>query len=153
MTLLPDPALTVAPPQLAGIDHLEWWVGNARAFAGFLCSAFGFEPVAYAGTATERTARVSSLLQQGSGRFMVRGALLPDSPIADHVRRHGDGIRDIAFRVDDVDGAYEAALQRGGTGLRAPADDPDAHGTIRHAAIATYGDTVHPLLDRARYDG
>jgi len=153
MTLLHDPDLTVAPPQLAGIDHLEWWVGNARAFAGFLCSAFGFEPVAYAGPETGRTDRVSYLLQQGSVRFMVSGALHPDSPIADHVRRHGDGIRDIAFRVDDVDGAYEAALQRGGTGLRTPADDTDDHGTIRHAAIATYGDTVHTLLDRGRYDG
>ena len=86
-------------------------------------------------------------------RFMVTGALHPDSPIAEHVRRHGDGIRDIAFRVDDVDAAYDAALQRGGTGLRPPDDDIDDHGTIRHAAIATYGDTVHTLLDRSRYDG
>ena len=96
---------------------------------------------------------MSYLLRQGSIRFMVTGALHPDSPIADHVRRHGDGIRDIAFRVDDVDAAYDAALQRGGTGLRPPADDTDEHGTIRHAAIATYGDTVHTLLDRSRYDG
>ncbi|MBV9951555.1 MAG: 4-hydroxyphenylpyruvate dioxygenase [Acidimicrobiia bacterium] len=153
MTLLHDPDLTVAPPRLTGIDHLEWWVGNARTFAGFLCSAFGFAPVAYAGPETGRTDRVSYLLQQGSVRFMVSGALHPDSPIADHVRRHGDGIRDIAFLVDDVDASYEAALQRGGTGLRPPAHDTDDHGTIRHAAIATYGDTVHTLLDRSRYDG
>src|SRR3954453_21263017 len=136
MTLLHDPDLTVAPPQLAGIDPLEGGVGPARAFAGFLCSAFGFEPVAYAGPETGRTDRVSYLLQQGTVRFMVSGALHPDSPIADHVRRHGDGIRDIAFRVGDVDGAYEAALQRGGTGLRPPADDTDAHGPIRPAAVA-----------------
>jgi 4-hydroxyphenylpyruvate dioxygenase len=153
MTLLHEPDLTVAPPRLTGIDHLEWWVGNARTFAGFLCSAFGFAPVAYAGPETGRSDRVSYLLQQGSVRFMVSGALHPDSPIADHVRLHGDGIRDIAFRVLDVDAAYEAALQRGGTGLRPPADDTDDHGTIRHAAIATYGDTVHTLLDRSRYDG
>jgi 4-hydroxyphenylpyruvate dioxygenase len=79
----------------------------------------------------------------------------PDSPVADHVRRHGDGIRDIAFVVDDVDAVYAAALARGATGLRAPADDVDefGHGVIRHAAIATYGETVHTFLDRSRYDG
>src|SRR5215475_8424431 len=104
------PSAQVTPPQLGGIDHLEWWVGNARTFAGFLCSAFGFEPVAYAGPETGRSDRVSYLLRQGDVRFMVSGALHPDSPIADHVRRHGDGIRDIAFRVDDVDAAYDAAL-------------------------------------------
>ena len=142
----------VRAPRLGGIDHLEWWVGNARSFAGFLCSAFGFEPVAYAGPETGRPDRVSYLLAQGRLRFMVSGALHPGSPIAAHVRAHGDGIRDIAFLVDDVDAAYAAALARGGTGLRPPADDSDGHGTIRHAAIATYGDTVHTLLDRSRYD-
>ncbi len=154
MTLLHhDTGLDVAPPRLLGIDHVEWWVGNARTFAGFLCSAFGFEPVAYGGPETGRPDRVSYLLAQGGIRFMVSGALHPESPIADHVRRHGDGVRDIAFLVDDVDAAYDAALARGGTGLRSPADDTDDHGTIRHAAIATFGDTVHTLLDRSRYDG
>jgi 4-hydroxyphenylpyruvate dioxygenase len=148
-----DADLSVAPPRLGGVDHLEWWVGNARTFAGFLCSVFGFEPVAYAGPETGRSDRVSYLLRQGTVRFMVSGALHPESPIADHVRRHGDGIRDIAFLVDDVDAAYDAALARGGTGLRPPADDTDSHGAVRHAAIATYGDTVHTLLNRSRYHG
>ena len=114
MTLLHDPDLTVAPPRLTGIDHLEWWVGNARTFAGFLCSAFGFEPVAYAGP-RDRAGRpgVATCCARASMRFMVSGALHPDSPIAEHVRRHGDGIRDVAFLVDDVDAAYDAALQRG----------------------------------------
>lgn len=154
MTLIHhEPDLSVAPPRLGGIDHLEWWVGNARTFAGFLCSAFGFEPIAYAGPETGRHDRVSHLLRQGELTFMVSGALHPDSPIAEHVRAHGDGVRDIAFLVDDVDEAYDAALARGATGLRPPADDVDNHGTVRHAAIATYGDTVHTLLDRTRYDG
>ena len=63
----------IAPPRLGGIDHLEWWVGNARAFAGFLASAFGFEPVAHAGPETGRRDRVSYLLQQGDVRFLVTG--------------------------------------------------------------------------------
>jgi 4-hydroxyphenylpyruvate dioxygenase len=128
-------------------------VGNARAFAGFLASAFGFEPVAYAGPETGRRDRVSYLLQQGRVRFMVSGALHPDSPIADHVRTHGDGIRDICFLVDDVSAAYESAVARGATSERVPAIDVDGHGSIHQAAIRTYGDTVHTFLDRSAYDG
>jgi 4-hydroxyphenylpyruvate dioxygenase len=144
-----------APPRLGGIDHLEWWVGNARAFAGFLSSGFGFTPVAHAGPETGRRDRVSYLLQQGDVRFLVTGGLGPDDVVTEHVRRHGDGIRDIAFVVSDVDRVYEAALARGATALRPPADDVDAtgNGTIRHAAIATYGETVHTFLDRSRYEG
>ncbi|NLV56072.1 MAG: 4-hydroxyphenylpyruvate dioxygenase [Acidimicrobiales bacterium] len=147
------PAPAIAPPRLRGLDHLEWWVGNARTFAGFLAAAFGFEPVAYAGPETGRRDRVSYLVRQGDVSLLVSGALDPDSPIADHVRRHGDGVRDVAFLVDDVDLAHAAAVARGGRSLRDPADDTDEHGTIRHAAVATYGDTVHTLLDRSRYDG
>src|SRR5689334_8319339 len=121
----------IAPPRLGGIDHLEWWVGNARAFTGCLAGAFGFEPVAHAGPETGRRDRVSYLLQQGEVRFLVTGGLTPDSPVAEHVRQHGDGIRDIAFIVDNVDTAYEAALARGATSFRAPTDDVDetGHGT------------------------
>jgi 4-hydroxyphenylpyruvate dioxygenase len=142
-----------APPRLGGIDHLEWWVGNARSFAGFLASGFGFDIVAYAGPETGRRDRVSYLLQQGRVRFMVSGALDPDSPIADHVRRHGDGVRDVCFLVDDVEAAYDAALTRGALPERPPARDEDADGVVRHAAIKTYCDTVHTFLDRSTYLG
>ncbi len=128
-------------------------MGNARAFAGFLAAAFGFDLVAYAGPETGRRDRVSYLLQQGRVRFMVSGALHPDSPIAEHVRTHGDGIRDICFLVDDVPAAYDAALARGATSLREPAKDEDADGVIHHAAIRAYGDTVHTFLDRSAYTG
>ena len=148
-----SPTPTAAPPRLGGVDHLEWWVGNARTFAGFMCSAFGFDPVAYAGPETGRPDRVSYLLRQGHVQLLVSGALDPDSPIAAHVRLHGDGVRDVAFLVDDVDAAHAAAVDRGATSLRNPGDDTDEHGTIRHAAVTTYGDTVHTLLDRSRYDG
>ncbi|MEY2456557.1 MAG: 4-hydroxyphenylpyruvate dioxygenase, partial [Acidimicrobiaceae bacterium] len=139
--------------KLKGIDHLEWWVGNARAFAGFLASSFGFRFVAHAGPETGRRDRVSYLLEQGDVRFLVTGALHPDSPVAEHVRQHGDGVRDIAFIVDDVDRALAAALARGATSVREPRDDVDDNGTIRHAAIATYGETVHTFLDRSGYSG
>jgi 4-hydroxyphenylpyruvate dioxygenase len=155
MTAVVRPAPSEAPaaPTLGGIDHLEWWVGNARAFTGFLQSAFGFEVVAYAGPETGRRDRVSYLLQQGRVRFMVSGALSPDSAIAAHVREHGDGVRDICFLVDDVDAAHASALARGARTERAPAVDSDDHGTIAHAAIRAYGDTVHTFLDRSGYSG
>jgi 4-hydroxyphenylpyruvate dioxygenase len=140
-------------PRLGGIDHLEWWVGNGRAFAAFLQSGFGFHVVAHAGPETGRRDRVSYLLEQGGIRFMVTGALSPDSPIAEHVRRHGDGVRDVCFLVADADAAHDAALARGATSERDPATDEDEHGVIRHAAIRAYGDTVHTFLDRSRYQG
>jgi 4-hydroxyphenylpyruvate dioxygenase len=148
-----DPPLDTVPTQLGGIDHVEWWVGNARAFAAFLASAFGFEPVGYAGPETGRADRVSHLLAQGRVRFLVTGALTPDSPIAEHVRQHGDGVRDVCFLVDDAAAAYEAAIRRGARSERVPSVDKDEHGTIHHAAIRTYGETVHTFLDRSSYDG
>ena len=145
----------VAPPKLRGIDHLEFWVGNARAFTGFLAAAFGFDIVAHAGPETGERDRQRWMLQQGDIRLLVTGALGPDSPVAEHVRRHGDGVKDVAFLVDDVDAAHAAALARGATEVRPPADDidPAGHGVVRHSAIATYGETVHTFLDRSRYEG
>jgi 4-hydroxyphenylpyruvate dioxygenase len=148
-----DQADVVPPPPLRGIDHVEWWVGNARAFTGFLASAFGFDIVGYAGPETGRRDRVSHVLQQGRIRFLVTGALSPDSPIAEHVRLHGDGVRDICFLVDDAEAAYSAALRRGALPERPPSVDSDEQGVIRHAAIKTYGETVHTFLDRSDYRG
>jgi 4-hydroxyphenylpyruvate dioxygenase len=150
---LAAPDGTPPAPVLGGIDHLEWWVGNARSFAAFLAGGFGFQLVAYAGPETGRRDRVSYLLEQGRARFMVSGALHADSPIAEHVRRHGDGIRDICFLVDDVSAAYEAALARGAASERVPATDHDDLGHLHHAAIRAYGDTVHTFLDRSAYCG
>jgi 4-hydroxyphenylpyruvate dioxygenase len=151
--LTTDRRVRPAPPELRGIDHVEWWVGNARAFAGFLVGGFGFEPVAYAGPETGRSDRVSHLLVQGRIRFLVTAALGPESPIAAHVRRHGDGVRDVCFEVDDAAEAYERAVQRGARPERSLGTDEDEHGAIRHAAIGTYGDTVHTFLDRSSYRG
>jgi 4-hydroxyphenylpyruvate dioxygenase len=146
-----DPA--VAPPVIGGIDHVEWWVGNARAFAALLMSSFGFEAVGYAGPETGRRDRVSHVLQQGRIRFVVTGALGPDSPISEHVRAHGDGVKDICFLVDDAEAAYAAAIARGAVTERPPAIDSDELGAIHQAAIRTYGETVHTFLDRSAYTG
>ena len=143
----------VAPPVIGGIDHVEWWVGNARSFAALLMSSFGFEAVGYAGPETGRRDRVSHVLQQGRIRFVVTGALGPDSPISEHVRAHGDGVKDICFLVDDAEAAYAAAIARGAVTERPPAIDSDQLGAIHQAAIRTYGETVHTFLDRSAYTG
>ena len=87
---------------IRGWDHLEWWVGNARAVTAWLCSGFGFEVVAYSGPETGITDRVSYVLKQGDVRFVVSAGLGPDSEIARHVLEHGDGIRHLAWRVHDA---------------------------------------------------
>jgi 4-hydroxyphenylpyruvate dioxygenase len=142
-----------APPALRGIDHVEWWVGNARTFTAFLEASFGFRPVAYAGPETGVDDRVSHVVEQGSIRFLVSGALSPESPIAEHVRVHGDGVHDVAFQVDDVATAHASSVQRGALDGRPPRAEEDEHGTLHQAAIRTYGETLHSFVDRSGYDG
>jgi len=145
-------APTDAPAShLLGWDCIEWWVGNARSTAGFLMSAFGFECTGYAGPESGVPDRASYVLEQGEVRFVVTGALDAASPIADHVRRHGDGVHDLAWVVDDVEATFDAAIERGARAVREPWDEVDELGTLRLAQIAAYGETVHTFVDRGRY--
>jgi 4-hydroxyphenylpyruvate dioxygenase len=143
----------VAPPVLRGIDHLELWVGNARQAAAFFASTLGFDVVAHAGPETGRSDRSSYVLEQGRIRIVLTGALAPDSPIAEHVRSHGDGVRDIAFGVGDATAAFHAACARGATPVRAPTLEEDGSGALIRASVATYGDTVHSFVERHHYRG
>ncbi|HEX3564158.1 MAG TPA: 4-hydroxyphenylpyruvate dioxygenase [Acidimicrobiales bacterium] len=136
-----------------GWDYLEFWVGNARAFSGWLASAFGFEIVAYSGPETGSADRASYLLEQGPIRLLVCAALGPASPIADHVRAHGDGVRDLAIRVTSVSAAYDAALARGAVGVNPPWIAEDDSGKVVRATIALYGDTQHTFVERSAYMG
>jgi 4-hydroxyphenylpyruvate dioxygenase len=136
-----------------GWDYLELWVGNARAFAGWMVSAFGFEIIAYAGPETGCPDRASYALEQGSIRLLVSAALGPASPIADHVRAHGDGVRDLAIRVSSAAAAYDAALARGANGVCPPSSEEDDFGKITRATIAIYGDTQHTFVERSAYMG
>ncbi|HEV7886072.1 MAG TPA: 4-hydroxyphenylpyruvate dioxygenase [Acidimicrobiales bacterium] len=149
----PDPATTSPASLFLGWDHLEWRVGNARAFTAFLCSAFGFEATAYAGPETGVLDRVSWVVEQGAIRFVITGALGPDSPIAQSVKTHGDGVYDVAISVTDAAAAYDAALARGAVGLDAPAVHEDDTGKLVRASIAAYGDTQHSFVERAAYSG
>jgi 4-hydroxyphenylpyruvate dioxygenase len=138
---------------LKAIDHLEFYVGNARQAAFFYAQAFGFGVTAYAGLETGVRDRASYVVEQGSIRFVLTAALGPEGDIADHVLRHGDGVRDIALEVDDVEKAFHETTKRGALPVREPYEVKDANGIVRRAAIATYGDTIHSFVDRSRYRG
>ena len=138
---------------LQDVDFVEHYVGNAKQASHFYQTVFGFELKAYSGLETGNRDRVSYLLQQGNIRFLVTSSLNSNSPIADHIAKHGDGIRDIAMHVENVDRAYKETVKRGAKGVEKPHDLEDEHGTIRKAAIATYGDTIHTLINRSNYDG
>jgi 4-hydroxyphenylpyruvate dioxygenase len=141
------------PFPVSGWDALVWVVGNAVQTAHFLQSAFGMELVGYSGPETGNRDHHAYVLTSGAARFVVKGAYHPASPLADHHRRHGDGIVDIALAVPDVDRCIAHARARGATVVEEPHDVTDEHGTVRVAAIAAYGDTRHSLIDRSRYTG
>jgi 4-hydroxyphenylpyruvate dioxygenase len=138
---------------VTGWDAIVFVVGNATQTAHYYQSAWGMELVAYSGPENGNRDHKSFVLKSGSIRFVVNGAVDPDSPLADHHRRHGDGVVDIALEVPDVDKCIAQARKAGATVVREPEDVTDEHGTIRVAAIATYGETRHTLVDRSRYDG
>jgi len=141
------------PFPVTGWDAVVWAVGNATQAALYYQLAFGMELVAYSGPETGNRDHHAYVLRSGAVRFVLKGAVNPDSPIADHHRRHGDGIIDIALEVPDVDRCVTHARRQGARILDAPHDVSDEHGIVRLASIATYGETRHTLVDRSRYRG
>jgi 4-hydroxyphenylpyruvate dioxygenase len=141
------------PFPVTGWDAVEWAVGNATQAAAFYQLAFGMELVAYSGPETGNRDHHAYVLRSGAVRFVLKGGVDPASPVLDHHRRHGDGIVDIALEVPDVDRCIRHAHAQGATVLEEPHDVSDEHGTVRLAAIATYGETRHTLVDRSRYTG
>src|SRR5881275_1147416 len=105
---------------LLGIDHVEFYVGNARQAAFYYSDAFGFHITAYSGPETKVRDRASYVLEQGEARIVLTGAMGPESPISEHVLAHGDGVKDVAFRVPDAAHAYEFATGHGATGVLEP---------------------------------
>jgi 4-hydroxyphenylpyruvate dioxygenase len=141
------------PFPVTGWDAVVWAVGNATQAAAFYQLAFGMELVAYSGPETGNRDHHAYVLRSGAVRFVLKGGVDPASPVLDHHRRHGDGIVDIALEVPDVDRCIRHARAQGATVLEEPHDVADEHGTVRLAAIATYGETRHTLVDRSRYTG
>ena len=154
--------VTVAPLQqpiaqdflpLKGTDHIEFYVGNARQAAYFYRAAFGMSLIAYAGPETGRRDRASYVLQQGKIRLVLTTALRPESEIAEHVHKHGDGVRTIALWVDDARSAWLETTSRGGVSVQEPTEVSDEDGKVVTASIAAYGDTLHTFVERKDYHG
>ncbi len=136
-----------------GIDAIVFRVGNARQAAHWYSTGFGMRCTAYAGPETGLRDRASYVLESGSARFVVEGAVRADSPVAASVARHGDGVVDVALRVPDAERAYQLAVERGARGVAEPRTLDDERGKVVVAAIATYGDTIHSLVERSAYSG
>jgi len=152
-TSLPTAAPIVDEFPVKGMDAVVFAVGNAKQAAHFYASAFGMRWVAYAGPETGQRDEATYVLESGSARFVLRGAVRAGTDLARHVAQHGDGVVDLAIEVPDVPAAYAFAVAHGATGLEEPHALSDEHGTVWRAAIATYGETRHSLVDRSAYDG
>jgi len=141
-----------------GTDYIEFYVGNAKQASHYYRAAFGFNLVAYRGPETGVRDRASYLLEQGKIRFVLTTPIRPDASdearaIADHLHRHGDGVRDLALWVDDARVAFARAIERGAKSVHEPRVLTDGDGEIVIAAIQIYGDTIHSLVERRNYRG
>ncbi len=123
------------PLKLKRIHHVEFYVGNAKQASFYYRNAFGFSQVAYSGLETGNRQSTSYLLRQGKADILLTTPLAPESPASEHIRRHGDGVRDISLHVEDADLAFAEAVQRGAKPAEQPHDLADEHGTIRRAAV------------------
>lgn len=135
------------------VDYIEIYTGNAKQACHFFCTAFGFKTVAYSGLETGNRETVSYCLQQQNIRIVLTGSYTEDSRIAQFVKKHGDGVKDIALLVEDVEKVYSEAVERGAIVHVAPFEMKDKHGTIKKAVLGTYGDTIHTLIERKNYQG
>ena len=141
------------PVPLKAVHHVEFWVGNAKQAAYFYRKAFGFNQVAYSGLETGNRDRASYVLEQGKIRMMFSTPLNSDNEISEHIKVHGDGVKDIAFHVDDAKACYEACIARGAKSAAEPENISDDNGSITKASIYTYGETIHSFISHNDYDG
>jgi 4-hydroxyphenylpyruvate dioxygenase len=138
---------------LLGTDYVELYVGNAKQSAHYYKTAFGFQSLAYAGPETGVRDRVSYVLIQDKIRLVLTSPLNSTHPIAEHHKKHGDGVKVLALWVDDAYYAYEEATKRGGKSYMEPQTLNDEHGEVRLAGIHTYGEVVHIFVERKNYSG
>lgn len=138
---------------LHGTDYVEFYVGNAKQAAHFYKTAFGFQSIAYAGPETGVKDKVSYVLRQNKLTFVLTTPLRTNNPIADHIYKHGDGVKVLALKVDDATSAWQETTQRGGKSCMEPTTLSDTDGEIVLSGIHTYGDTIHVFVERKNYKG
>ena len=138
---------------LLGTDYVEFYVGNAKQAAHYYKTAFGFQSMAYAGLETGLKDRASYVLKQDKIRLVLTTALNSQSPIGEHVKKHGDGVQIVALWVEDARKSYEETVKRGARSFMEPTVEKDEHGEVVRAGIYTYGETVHLFVERKNYNG
>lgn len=138
---------------LLGTDYVEFYVGNAKQAAHYYKTAFGFQSHAYSGLETGVKDRCSYVLSQNKIRLVLTTPLVSDSPIADHIKKHGDGVKVIALWVEDATKAFEETTKRGAKPFMQPTVEKDQFGEVVRSGIYTYGETVHMFVERKKYDG
>jgi 4-hydroxyphenylpyruvate dioxygenase len=138
---------------LLGTDYVEFYVGNAKQAAHYYKTAFGFQSHAYAGLETGLKDRCSYVLSQNKIRLVLTTPLVSDSPIADHIKKHGDGVKVIALWVEDATKSFEETVKRGAKPFMQPTVEKDQFGEVVRSGIYTYGETVHIFVERKKYDG
>jgi 4-hydroxyphenylpyruvate dioxygenase len=157
-----------APCVYQGYDNVHWYVGNAKQAAAYYVTRLGFKRIAHRGLETGSRTVASHVVRNGDVTFVFTSPLhAPASDhaswspedrqlleeIHEHLKQHGDAVRDVAFRVDDVDAVYDAAIQNGAKPVYPPKQVSDDHGSAKYARIRTYGDTTHTLIERSNYNG
>ena len=145
--------MTKDPVPLKAVHHIEFWVGNAKQAAHFYRTAFGFNQIAYSGLETGNREKASYVLEQGKIRLILSTPLSGDNDISSHIKKHGDGVKDVAFHVDDAKACYNACIERGAQSAAKPTELNDKNGSVTHATICTYGDTIHSFISYNDYNG
>ncbi|CAG8457343.1 4538_t:CDS:2 [Ambispora gerdemannii] len=154
MTLYTDKGVKPDLGVYEGFDYVTFWVGNAKQAASYYTTRFGFKHIGYSGLETGEREIVSHVVRQGNITFMFQSALNPGNKIlGDHQTTHGDGVRDVAFTVDDCRGIFKHVVSRGAKVIKEPWEESDENGVVVMATIATYGDTVHTFVQRSSYKG
>jgi 4-hydroxyphenylpyruvate dioxygenase len=138
---------------LQGTDYVEFYVGNAKQAAHFYKTAFGFQSLAYAGPETGIKDKVSYAVRQHKLTFVFTTPLPTNNPVADHIYKHGDGVKALALKVDNATDAWQQTTQRGAKSYLEPVTLTDEHGALVLSGIHTYGDTVHLFVERKNYQG
>lgn len=141
------------PVPLKAVHHVEFYVGNAKQAAYYYRKAFGYDQIAYSGLETGDREKASYVLAQGRIRMVFSTPLNGNNELAEHIRKHGDGVKDIAFHVDDAKACYEACIARGAKSAKEPETISDEYGSITKASIFTYGETVHSFISHNDYEG
>ncbi|MBN4081310.1 4-hydroxyphenylpyruvate dioxygenase [Caldithrix abyssi] len=139
--------------KINAFDHCELYVSNAKQAAHYYRTSLGFQPIAYKGLETGSRDKVSYVMKQNQVRFVLSSPLVPGTEMGHHIDKHGDGVKDVSFSVDNAENAWKETTRRGAESVSEPKLIEDEKGEAVVATIKTYGDTTHTFVERNNYNG